>query len=517
MVQDITERRRSEEALCRSEDKFRTIFESNSAAMAIIEPDTTISMVNDAYCQMSGYKKEEVIGMSWTEQIPPEDLERLKEYNRLRLINPKDAPEKYEFTFYRKNSKIGHALMSVAMLPNIKKIIVSFTDITERRQAEEALRLSEANYRNLFQNAPIGIFHSTIDGKFIRVNPELVSMLAYSSQEELISTISDMNTQIYADREKRSKIVELMLKQNDWIHDEISWRRKDGNIIIADFIGRKVNNRDGTITYLEGFIQDITARKQIEDELSESEERWRTIINTSPDGIAFVTIDGKVKFMSDKLLAMHGYDSLDEVTGRNMFDFLDITYHEKAMTSIQEMLKGNYTGFSEYLLIKKDGTRFFVEINAEVIRNREGNPVNIFFIERDITERKKFESALIEARIAAEKANRAKSLFLANMSHELRTPLNAILGYAQLFQQDTRLSEDYKRGINIIEKSGKHLLKLINDILDLAKIEAGKIELEKEQFKLKNLLQFVEELIKVKSKAKDLIFNTQYSEDLPFY
>lgn len=517
MVQDITERRMAEEALCRSEDKFRTIFESNSAAMAIIEPDTTISMVNDAYCQMSGYKKEEVIGMSWTEQIPPEDLERMKEYNRRRLINPKDAPDKYEFTFYRKDGEIRHALMSVALIPEIKNIIVSFTDITERRQAEEALKLSEANYRNLFQNAPIGIFHSTIEGLFIRVNPALVRILAYSSPEELISSISDMNTQIYADKGKRSKIVELMLKQNEWVHDEIRWRRKDGNIIIADFTGRKVNNRDGNITYLEGFIQDITARKRIEEELSESEERWRTIINTSPDGIAFVTTDGKIKFMSDKLLVMYGYDSLDEVTGRNMFDFLDITYHEKAITSLQEMLKGNYTGFSEYLVIKKDGTRFFVEINAEVIRDREGNPVNIFFIERDITERKKFESALIEARIAAEEANRAKSLFLANMSHELRTPLNAILGYAQLFQQDTQLSEDYKRGINIIEKSGKHLLKLINDILDLAKIEAGKIELEKEKFKLKNLLHFVEELIIVKAKAKELIFNTHYSEDLPFY
>jgi signal transduction histidine kinase/CheY-like chemotaxis protein len=121
------------------------------------------------------------------------------------------------------------------------------------------------------------------------------------------------------------------------------------------------------------------------------------------------------------------------------------------------------------------------------------------------------------AREEAERANLAKSEFLANMSHELRTPLNAILGYSQLFRLDDNLGEDYKRGVNIIEKSGKHLLHLINDILDLAKIEAGKFELEKYSFHLKSLLAFIEEMIKVKTKDKGLSFIVDYSDDLPVY
>jgi len=130
----------AEKALRESEEKFRAIFENNSSALAIIEPDTTISMVNNAYCQMGGYSREEVIGMSWTQQIPPEDLERLKEYNRIRLTNPNEAPEKYEFMFYHKNGELKHGLMSVAMIESHHKIIASFTDITERKQSELQLQ-----------------------------------------------------------------------------------------------------------------------------------------------------------------------------------------------------------------------------------------------------------------------------------------------------------------------------------------------------------------------------------------
>ena len=126
----------------KNEEKFRSIFESNSAAFFIIEPDTTITMVNNEYCKMSGCMKEEVIGTSWTQLIPPEDLERLKEYNRRRLIDKYDAPDKYECMLYRKNGEIMHVLVSVSILSN-KKIVLSFVDITKRKQMENSLKANE--------------------------------------------------------------------------------------------------------------------------------------------------------------------------------------------------------------------------------------------------------------------------------------------------------------------------------------------------------------------------------------
>jgi PAS domain S-box-containing protein len=137
------ERRQREEELRESEESFRTIFENNSAAMCIVEADTTISMVNDEYCKISGFDRKEIIGKSWTQQIPSEDLERLKEYNRRRLIDPNDAPNKYEVTLYNKNREIKHALMSISMIQSKRKLIASLVDITERKQAEE--RLQTAN------------------------------------------------------------------------------------------------------------------------------------------------------------------------------------------------------------------------------------------------------------------------------------------------------------------------------------------------------------------------------------
>jgi PAS domain S-box-containing protein len=138
--------RRAIEALEHERDEmFRAVFENNAAAIAIINPDTTIALVNDAYCAIGGYTKEEIIGLSWTTQIPPGDLERLLEYNRLRLSNPAAAPDKYEFRFYHKSGAICHGLMSVRMLPETHMIITAFTDITDRKLAEA--ELARANER----------------------------------------------------------------------------------------------------------------------------------------------------------------------------------------------------------------------------------------------------------------------------------------------------------------------------------------------------------------------------------
>jgi PAS domain S-box-containing protein len=183
IVQDITVRKQVENALFESEEKFRAIFENNSAAIAIIEPDTTISMVNDAYCKMSGYTKLEVVGMSWTQQIPPEDLERLKEYNRRRLMNPKDAPDKYEFAFYHKNGEKRYGLISIALIQSSGKIAASFIGITDRKRAEEALKKSEETYRTIFENTGTADLLIEEDTIISFANEEFEHLSGYSKQE----------------------------------------------------------------------------------------------------------------------------------------------------------------------------------------------------------------------------------------------------------------------------------------------------------------------------------------------
>ena len=136
---NLAERNKAEESLRESEENFRLIFENNSAAIAIIEPNATISMVNDEYCLMTGYTRNEIKGGIWTQRIPNDDLDRLIEYRRKRFINSEDVPTKYEFTYYHKNGEVRHAMMSIALLHN-RRIIASSIDITERMNMEIELR-----------------------------------------------------------------------------------------------------------------------------------------------------------------------------------------------------------------------------------------------------------------------------------------------------------------------------------------------------------------------------------------
>jgi len=268
--EDITERKQAEEALHRSEEKFRAIFENNSSALALIEPDTTISMVNDAYCHMSGYTREEVIGMSWTQQIPPEDLERLKEYNRRRLLDPDDAPDKYEFKFYRKGGEIRFALMSVSMMRSTSKIITSFLDITERKKMEEALRASEDQIRLLLNSTAEAIYGIDLDGNCTFCNNSCIQKLGYQDASELIG--KNMHWQIHSKRvdgtpypvEECRIFAAFQKGENSHVEDEVLWRA-DGTSFPAEYWSYP-EWRGGKMLGSVVTFFDITQRKQAEAE-----------------------------------------------------------------------------------------------------------------------------------------------------------------------------------------------------------------------------------------------------------
>ena len=158
---------------------------------------------------------------------------------------------------------------------------------------------------------------------------------------------------------------------------------------------RRVEERTAQLTTTgDRLQQELTERKRVEAVLRQSEVRWRTVINTSPDGIAITSMDGQLQFVSDKLVLMHGYDQSTDMVGRHMFEFLDAAYYEEAANRINKLVNGVYTGVAEYRLIKKDGARFYMDVNAEILRDDTGRPVNLFFVERDVTARKEAENAL---------------------------------------------------------------------------------------------------------------------------
>jgi two-component system, NarL family, sensor histidine kinase UhpB len=144
LMQELEDLRGRLSVLEKSEgEKFRIIFENNAAAITIVEPDSTFSMSNQAHYNLTGFTQEELVGMSWMQLIPPDDLERIKAYNRQRHINPQEAPARYEYTFYHKNGGIRHGLMTVTTIPSTRQLITSSIDITESKRAEAALKKSK--------------------------------------------------------------------------------------------------------------------------------------------------------------------------------------------------------------------------------------------------------------------------------------------------------------------------------------------------------------------------------------
>ena len=261
IARNLTERKKAEEKLRESEENFRKIFENNSAAIAIIEPDTTISMVNDQYCRISGYTREEVIGTSWTNQIPSGDLNRLKEYNRKRLLDPADAPNNYEFSFYHRNGEIRYVGMSVTMLWN-GKILASFVDITKRKIEEQKLSHLSA----LVESSNDFIISKTLNGIITSWNKGAETIYGYTADEmvgQSITILSPPNTE-----DQTNQILEKIKSGNYFDHFEVVRRRKDGKLIQLSISVSPIKNAEGTITGASTIGHDITLRKKMEEELS---------------------------------------------------------------------------------------------------------------------------------------------------------------------------------------------------------------------------------------------------------
>jgi len=263
---------------------------------------------------------------------------------------------------------------------------------------------------------------------------------------------------------------------------------------------------------------DFEFRRMTEDLLSSKklEGKFRKTLQATPDAIVIVDQDGRITFVNDQALDLFGYKT-EELIGERMELLMPAEMRDQHPAHRGQFMKSPRvrpmgSGLDLWCQ-KKNGSQFPVEISLSPVMTETG--LQVASAIRDITTRKNSEAELKRARDDAESANRAKSEFLANMSHELRTPLNAILGYCQILEKDKTLVPQQREGLEIIRRSGEHLLTLINDILDLSKIESGHMELHRHDFDFTDFLDAIAEITRMKSKEKGINFIFERLSDLP--
>jgi PAS domain S-box-containing protein len=247
-------------------------------------------------------------------------------------------------------------------------------------------------------------------------------------------------------------------------------------------------------------VRDITARKQSEVEklqliasLQESEEKYRSVVNTVQEVIFQTDAQGCWTFLNPAWTEISEY-TIEESLGTQFLNYIDPQDHPKTQAKFEQLIQRQIDYCRHEVCYRtKTGDRRWMDVYARLRLSPEGTLIGLSGTLNDISDRKKVSQQLQEAKAAAEAANRAKSAFLANMSHELRTPLNAIIGYSEILLEESEDlgSEEFVPDLQKIQMAGRHLLSLINDILDISKIEAGKMELYLETFEIQTLLENV--------------------------
>jgi PAS domain S-box-containing protein len=388
------------------------------------------------------------------------------------------------------------------------KLRQSFNQLEERVQDRtSSLQETEARYRRIFEQASEGIFQTSPEGRYLRANPALAKIYGYESPEALITQCQNINESLYLDAKRRQQFIET-IEREETVSEFISQvRTAKGDSIWIVENAHRVCNDEGQLLYYEGTVQDITHRKETEAIV----QRQLFAIEAASEGIAVLTGDQFI-YLNLAHIKLFGYDTLDELVGQSwqvLYSPEEVRRFEQDIAPVLAQ-QGHWQG--EMLARRKDGSFFAEELSLTFSENGD-----LICVCRDITERRLTQVRLEASKESAEKASRAKSQFLANMSHELRTPLNAIIGFTQLMARDSSLQGENQEFVEIINQSGEHLLGLINDILEMSKIEAGLVVLTENRFDFYRLLKSVETLFKLRTEAKGLQLIFVKADNIPQY
>jgi PAS domain S-box-containing protein len=498
-IQDITERKIAEKALRKSEEKLKNIFNLANSGIILADLEGNFLEFNNWWPKMTGYTREEYSKMKNFAVTHPDDIEKSKFW--LKKIHTGEI-DKYQIEkrYIRKDKSIFWGESSVSAIKDKNNQITStigiVTDITERKLAEDLLRESEEKYRGLVENSPDGIVTYVLD-KIAYVNTEALRIVGANTAEQIIGkcVLEFIHPDSIESVIQRMK--EVILDENASQIVEERLLTLKGETVYAEL--KAIPTVFEHQNAVQVIIHDITERKRTQDKIKQLSQA----VEQSPVAIVITNTLGIIEYVNPKFIETTGY-TFDESIGQNPRILKSGHTSFEEYKHLWNTISAGNEWFGEFHNKKKDGTLYWESASISPILNSQGVTTHYIAIKEDITERKLIEQQLIKAKEKAEESDRLKLAFLANMSHEIRTPMNGILGFTELLK-DKSLSNDIQQEyIKIIEKSGKRMLNIINDIISISKVESGQIEVTSAETNVNEQIEYLFTFFKPEASQKNI-------------
>ncbi len=492
IISDITEQKQAEQALKESEERFRMLFAGNSAVMIILDPATgIITDANQAAADFYGWPIEVLKQMNINQinTLTPEEI--TQELNKWQALNQRH----FSFPHRRADGSVRDVEIFAKKIEiQGKEVIYDIVhDITERKQQEEALRRSEKQFRSMFEgHSAVKLLVDPDTGKIIDANSSAADFYGWSVEELRNMRILQINTltpeEVKAEMERARLIGKT---QFSFRH-----RKKDGSIRDVEVFSNPIEFEGKSILY--SIVHDVTERKLAEAKVLEIKERFEATIDAAEIGTWEWNVETGEAILNNRWFEIVGYtpEELAPVSIQTWADLAHPDDFKESMAIVEKHFNGDSEHYEcECRMKHKDGHWVWILDRGKLLtRTPDGKPLRMLGTHTDITERK----------LAAEESDRLKIAFMANMSHEIRTPMNGILGFSELLKDPQLSGEEQEEYIELIHQSGQRMLNLINDLMDISKIDAKEVKLQKTETSVNQLVRDVEAFFKLEANKKGL-------------